>query len=335
MAGSLIRSVILDGAAELNQAHGVRSAALARRAGLPAAALKDPDLLVPAVSVLRFFELSAQACQRSNWGLTLAGGKRLAALIGPLWVLLRNARTVGQMCTELVDNFDLYSDAAVMGFERDGEGALLSWGISAGQHASEVQMGEFSMCVFANEVRSHLPRGWMPSAVMFRHARPAGSLALHRAQFGSDLRFNQERTALRLDRATLDAPLRSRGPAARALASRVVRLEDESASHPISPRVEAVIRSLLPYAPCTVSEVARALDLAPRTLQLRLQHQGSSFSALLDRVRADLAAKYLRHSNLSAGRIAEILGYTDATSFSRSFRRWNGSSLRALRARGG
>ena len=333
MTGSLIRSVILDGAAELIRERGARPSVLARRAGLPAAALKDPDLLVAASAVLRFFELSAQACRMPNWGLTLARDKRLAALIGPLWVLLRNARTVGQMCAELADNFDLYSDAAVMGFDRDGQGALLSWGITTGQHDSEVQMAEFSLCVFANEVRSHLPRGWMPSTVLFRHARPAGSLALHRMQFGSDLRFNQERTALRLDRATLDAALRGRGPAARALASRVVRLEDESANHPISPRVEAVIRSLLPYAPCTVTEVARALDLAPRTLQLRLQQQGTHFTELRDRVRADLAAKYLRHSDLRAGRIAEILGYTDATSFSRSFRRWNGTSLRTLRGR--
>src|SRR5690606_18508448 len=91
------------------------------------------------------------------------------------------------------------------------------------------------------------------------------------------------------------------------------------------------IRALMPYAPCTIDEVARALDMPRRTLQFRLRREGTSFVALRDAVRADLAAKYLRHSDLSAARIAEVLGYADLSSLSRSFRRWNGTSLRQAR----
>lgn len=331
MAGSLIRSAILDGAAELIRAHGARPAPIARRAGLPSAALSDPDLLVPAAAVLRFFEDAATACRLPTWGLSMARGARLAAVIGPLWILLRNARTVDQLCEELADNFDLYSDAAMVSVERVKDGALLSWTTTIGQHESELQMAEFALSVFASEIRSHLHRGWTPSAVLFRHATPAGSLALHRAAFGSDLRFNQERNSLLLDRATLDAPLKARGSAARALANRVVRLEEGRPDRQVARSVEAVVRALMPYAPCTIGEVSRALDLASRTLQLRLKAEHTSFTQVRDAVRADLASKYLRYSDLGAAQIAEILGYTDPTSFSRSFRRWNGQSLRAQR----
>lgn len=331
MAGPLIRSAILDGAAELIRAHGARPAQIARVCGLPAAALHDPDLLVHAVAVLRFFEAAAAACRMPTWGLAMARGARLAALIGPLWILLRNARTVGRMCEELADNFDLYSDAALVGVERIKGGALLSWSTTAGQHDSEIQMAGFSLSVLAGEIRSHLHRDWMPAAVLFRHARPTEALALYHASFGADLRFNQDRNALMLDAATLEAPLRARGSAARALASRVVRLEEDRLEKDLARSVESVVRSLMPYAPCTVGEVSHALDLAPRTLQVRLQRQGTSFIHIRDAVRADLAAKYLRHSELSAAHIAEILGYADPTSFSRSFRRWNGQSLRASR----
>lgn len=333
MPGSLIRSAILDGAAELIRARGVRPSLIARRAGLPNAALGDPDLLVPAIAVLRFFEAAAQACRESSWGLSMARGARLAAIIGPLWVLLRNARTVGQMCDELADNFDLYSDAALARLERIKGGALLSWTTTTGQHESEVQMAEFALSVFANEIRSHLHRDWKPSAVLFRHAEPRGSLAPYRAIFGNDLRFNQDCNALLLDKATLEAPLKARGTSARALAIRVVRLEEERPEKHLARSVEAVVRSLMPYAPCTIGEVSRALDLAPRTLQARLQRQGTSFVQIRDAVRADLASKYLRYSDLSAAQVAEILGYADPTSFSRSFRRWNGQSLRELRSR--
>jgi AraC-like DNA-binding protein len=337
MPGSLVRSVILDGAAELAAARGVRAATLARRVGLPLAALRDPDLLVPAAAVLRFFELAATACRMPDWGLTLARGGRLAAVLGPMWVLLRNARNVRQMCDELADNFDLYTDAALVGVEQAPKGGvLLSWSTTAGQHVGEVQMAEFAMCVFAKEIRTHLRPDWMPSAVLFRHAPPRGSLASHRAAFGSDPHFNQDRNALLLDRATLDAPLKRRGSAARALASHVVRFGEEQlhsgANAQLAHHVEAVVRSLMPYAPCTVEEVSRALDVAPRTLQLRLKRQGTSLTQVREAVRADLAAKYLRHSSLSATAIAELLGYADPTSFSRSFRRWNGECLRKTRS---
>lgn len=170
-------------------------------------------------------------------------------------------------------------------------------------------------------------------AVLFRHAGPPGRRQPYRAAFGSHVRFNQDRNSLLLDERTWGAPLKSRGSAARALASRVVRLEEDRPGKRIAHSVEAVVRSLMPYAPCTIDEVSGALDLPARTLQFRLQQQGTSFTRVRDIVRADLASKYLRHSDLSAARIAEILGYADVTSLSRSFRRWNGISLRQQRGR--
>ena len=117
------------------------------------------------------------------------------------------------------------------------------------------------------------------------------------------------------------------------MASRLVLLESGRRKRQVARDVEAVVRSLIPYAPCTVSEVSRALNLAPRTLQLRLAEERTSFTLIHDAVRADLAAKYLRHSALSAAQISEILGYATPTSFSRSFRRWHGQSLRQQRGR--
>ena len=301
MPGLLIRSVILDGAADLIRAHGARPAQVARSAGLPRSALTDPDLLVNANNVLRFFELGAQSCKLPTFGLTLGTGGRLAAIIGPLWVLLRNARTIGEMCTELAENFDLYSDAAMASIDRTPEGMRLNWSATAGRIDSEVQMAEYALCVFANEIRSHLRPDWMPKAVLFRHARPPGRRTAYRKAFGANVRFNQDSNSLLLDESTWAAPLKSRGSAARALASRVVRLGDERPSGKrMAHSVEAVVRSLMPYAPCTIGEVSRALDLPSRTLQFRLQQQGTSFTQVRDIVRADLASKYLRHSELSA-----------------------------------
>lgn len=331
MAGHLIHSVILQGASALIRAHGRKPAPIARASGVPVAALDDPELMIPARAVLRFFERAAQVCGNRNWGLELAAHARLAAIIGPLWILLRNARTVQEMCEDMAGNFDLYSHAALMSFQplRGGAG-LMSWSTRAGVTDSEVQMAEFALSLFCAEIRTHCTPDWMPQAVLFRHAAPA-RLHLHRQRFGDDLRFDQNHNGLLLDAATLARPLQARAVRARSLVRGVLRMHEETGEAGAAHRVERILRALMPFAPCALRDVALAMGLPERTLQAQLQREGQGFQAIKDGVRADLALKYLQHSRMSAGQIADVLGYTDPTSFSRSFRRWHGQSARRAR----
>lgn len=332
MAGSWIRSVILGGAADRIRAAGRRPSAIARQAGVPVAALRDPDLLVSGRSVMRFFELAARACRRRNWGLDQAQGARLATIIGPLWVLLRNARSVREMCEDLARHYDLYTDAALMSFEPGASGAgLLSWTASAGLSDNEVQIAEFALAVILDEIRSHGAPGWTPVSVRFRHQGPR-DLRQHRRVFGPNLRFDAERNAIEIDAAMLDRPLRfSAEGRHRALVRSVLRLEDGAPSPGIALQVEAIVRALLPFAPCSARDVALGLGLSVRTLQERLADSGRSFRSIKDAVRRDLADKYLRHSGMSATQIAGLLGYADLSSLSRSFRRWTGAPIRSRR----
>jgi AraC-like DNA-binding protein len=63
-----------------------------------------------------------------------------------------------------------------------------------------------------------------------------------------------------------------------------------------------------------------------RTLQRKLQNQGYSFKQLTDEVRASLAAQHLSNSNKPLTEIAEILGYSELSAFSRFFQRIYGKS---------
>jgi AraC-like DNA-binding protein len=330
MPGNLIRSVILSGAAERIRAGGRQPAGIARRAGIPLQALKDPDILVHGRAVMQFFELASQACSNRLWGLELAAHASLAAIIGPLWILVRNARSVRQMCQDLATNFDLYSSAAMTSFQPVRGGALMSWSAAVGQADSEVQMAEFALATILRELRMHAPPDWTPQAISFRHEAP-DDLRLHRKLFGPHLHFNSDRNALLLDDAMLARPLHGGVPHARSLIRTVLRQDEDPGDAGVSLRVEGIVRTLLPFAPCTIREVSRAMGLSPRTLQERLQHEDKRFKDIKDAVRADLALKYLQHSQMSATQIADTLGYADLTSFSRSFRRWHGRTARAQR----
>jgi AraC-like DNA-binding protein len=239
------------------------------------------------------------------------------------------------MCEAFARNFGVFSDAAVVTARPQEEGGLLlGWTMAAAPRDSNVQMLEFSLSVFAKEIRTHLGPHWTPAAVLFSHARPPGSLKVYRSVFGRDPRFSQPWTGLLLDRQTVQTPLRGRESSARALAHRFVQLEERASEMPIAQQVQAVIRGLMPYAPCSLKDVSQAMGIGPRTLQIRLKRHGDSFVDIRDSVRADLASKYLQHSDLTAVRVAEILGYGDPTSLSRSFRRWHGRSIRQIRKSG-
>lgn len=328
MAGPLIRSVILSGAAEKIRQYGRKPGAIARKTGIPLDALSDPDLLVNARAVMAFFERVATTCRRRTFGLEMSVGAHLGAVIGPLWMLLRNALTVEQMCIDLAKHFDLYSSAAVMTYRPTKSGGFLHWSAATGYGESEVQMSEFAVATILGEIRTHAPPGWTPPGVHFRHEAPA-DLRLHRRIFGPNLHFNDEHNAIELDAAILRRPHSAAEPHVRSLVQQVLRDDEGSPAAPIELQVEGLIRALLPYGSCSADDVSRALGISTRTLQLHLKQAARSFRSIKDSVRADLARKYLKHSGLNVTQVASRLGYGDPTSLSRSFRRWHGISVRS------
>lgn len=71
-------------------------------------------------------------------------------------------------------------------------------------------------------------------------------------------------------------------------------------------------------------EIAVRLGLTPRTLRRRLADEGETFTRIFDRVRCDLATRYLSQGGFTVADVAALVGFDDATNFRRSFRRWTG-----------
>jgi len=69
----------------------------------------------------------------------------------------------------------------------------------------------------------------------------------------------------------------------------------------------------------------------PRTLQRRLADEGTVLEDLRDAVRRELAERYLAEPGMPLLRIAELLGYSEASALTRACNRWFGMSPRALR----
>jgi AraC-like DNA-binding protein len=83
----------------------------------------------------------------------------------------------------------------------------------------------------------------------------------------------------------------------------------------------------------TLDTLALRFGLSPATLRRRLDDEGAGWQALKDEVRRDLAIHRLADERLSIEQVATQLGFTDASSFHRAFRKWTGAAPGAYRGR--
>lgn len=90
-------------------------------------------------------------------------------------------------------------------------------------------------------------------------------------------------------------------------------------------RVRDLLRDALPNLP-EQAVIAQRLFLSPRTLHRRLEDEGSSFRAIRDALRRDIALSRLAKSPDPIARIASDLGYADPSTFYRACIAWTGLS---------
>ncbi|MCX7163672.1 MAG: AraC family transcriptional regulator [Rhodocyclales bacterium] len=100
----------------------------------------------------------------------------------------------------------------------------------------------------------------------------------------------------------------------------------------LSLRVREHLRAALPDH-LALPALARRLFVSPRTLHRRLEDEGTSFRAVKDGLRRDLATDWLTKTTRPLSRIGADLGFADAAAFYRAFAGWTGSGPREYRKR--
>jgi AraC-like DNA-binding protein len=93
-------------------------------------------------------------------------------------------------------------------------------------------------------------------------------------------------------------------------------------SHDFIDIVRDRINVLLPHGKSSIEAVATALHMTPRTLQRRLQADGTNFRALVDASRRSILLGCFER-NETADESMRRAGYTNPRAFRRALKRWN------------
>jgi AraC-like DNA-binding protein len=159
-----------------------------------------------------------------------------------------------------------------------------------------------------------------PTRVWLAYPRPRDLGPLHLFFGTQEIDFGAEDDGFTLSAQHLSMPLRGRDPRLAStmddLAARTLPSEERS----FADRVERAIH--LPDT--SIESVAKRLHASGRTLQRRLEAEGTRYSEVLDRARASLARKLLRE-DMPIAEVAARVGFSDVAPFTRAFRRWTGA----------
>ena len=151
--------------------------------------------------------------------------------------------------------------------------------------------------------------------------------------FDCDIHYDMPRNRIRIQSEHADITLPSANPhLAKLNEEMVIQYLDRLDREDFSGLVRAEIVRQLPCGQCEQAQVADALHITPRTLRRRLHAREASFKELLTEVRRDLSGQLVNDPGLSLTQISFQLGFSELSSFTRAFRKWNGVSPTQARA---
>jgi len=310
---------------------GVDCRALFTELGLDYAALTDTDARFAQDDMTRLWRRAVEVSGNPAIGLNMARVVRPASFHVVGYALM-SSRNLRDGFTRLVRYQRLIGEGADLTFQPQPDGYALILAIHGDRLPPARQSIEASLAYCLAFCRWMTGKPLRPREIRFQGPPPA-DLATYQEVFQAPLRFHARHDALFFERADVEAPLPSANEALAQLHDRfageyLARFSGSRVTH----QARQVLCRLLPQGEPRRELIAQALHLSQRTLQRRLQEEGTSYQQLLDDTRRELAQQYLGQLNLTLLEVAYLLGFADPSNFFRAFRRWFESTPGEYRA---
>jgi len=150
----------------------------------------------------------------------------------------------------------------------------------------------------------------------------------YKVMFSENLRFDRPRTRMIFAADCLDLPIKRsveelKRFLAHAPANILVKYRDPQS---LASRIKHDLRQLAAEQWPETESLALSLCMSASTLRRRLAEEGQTYQGLKDSVRKELAIIWLAEPQISFAEIASRLGFADASSFYKAFRKWSGSN---------
>jgi AraC-like DNA-binding protein len=304
---------------------------LLKGAHLTSAQMENPGCHVKVRDQIHFLNLVAEALHDDYLGFHLAQVPDLREF-GLLYYVVASADTLADAFKRVARYSSIFNEGVALNYLDTQDMVLSSRYVGVHRHPDRHQM-EFVLTGLLRVGRQLSGVRIVPKLVTVAHFRPDHNAEL-RKYFGSHIQFGAIADEMIFEKKIGQMPIVTADPYLHKLL--VTYCEEALSQKPLrndlfqSNVVNAIV-PLLPHGKAHAGEIARRLGMGTRTFARRLSSEGLTFSGLLERLRLDLANRYLLDKNLSISQIAWLLGYQEVSGFSHAFKRWSGQTPRAAR----
>jgi len=317
-------------AVERAKAAGIDVTPLMMKAGVTRQQVEEENVWLAAQGQIKLVELIADALQDDLLGFHLGRDADLRE-IGLLYYVLNSSDSLGDALRRGERYCSLINEGVRLRVREGKQLALVVTYVGV-ERSSDRHQIEAWVTFLVRVCRRITNRHLLPCFVSFVHRREGGSPEMN-AFMGRDVTFGADADEVVFPRDAQQLPVVGADPYLNKL---LIKCCEEARSHrtigsTFRVDVENSIAPLLPHGKARVPEIARRLGMSPRTLQRRLAAEGLTFATVIDRLRADLARRYLQ-DNLPISKIAWLLGYREVSAFTHAYKRWTGRSPREARA---
>jgi AraC-like DNA-binding protein len=281
---------------------------------------------------LRLFDAAYQVMGDPAFGLLLGESLQYHSLdlVGQL---VATSQNVQEALDELFQFKDLITPFTTFSLEVRGHDAVLSYSVDSIMVKTNLAVHHdvvaSAIVSIANAIildRLRLKK------VCFIHSEPE-YVECYQRIFNAPVEFSCARNQLVFDQAQLQESLLTSYPdyhnGVKVLAQEKLRSIERRES--LRAKISYYITRNIGVEPTLLEDVAAYFNMTPRTLQRKLKLENTSFVALRDACRHERALRDLADPGVDVDRLAELLGFSDASNFYHAFKRWQGVSPGAYR----
>lgn len=319
-----IAIIYITGGLRQAQLAGHDTSALLESVGINPAQLQDPDARI---NDQQYIAVMTALIRLNNNEFLGAGGKRRAprGSFGMMCHAIIHLPTLKKALLRSIMFYNHLASGIHLKLQACGDRAVLSvaWDdpdTDANQVTTEatlVILHRFS-CWLINQ---RIPL----IEATFNYAPPDHIDQYHRL-FHCPLRFNRPRNSVVFDVRYLNYPLMQNASSLKHfLPTAPFNLFTiPSNAQALTAQIRALIGKDFSHEFPAFEAIASQLKMTPQTLRRRLKDEANSYQAIKDNVRRDAAIHYLSRPQLSVEEIALLMGFSEASTFHRAFKKWTG-----------
>ncbi len=299
-------------------ARGVEIGPLLKEVDLVAGALADPQQLIPLNSAAQVFALAAQRLGDPAFGISYAKSFPLGGT-GLLGHLMLSSPTVRDVFHVVTRYLEIHMTQMRTRSEEDKGIGLFTFAWPSTLTAPMLHYTGFYLASLIIRLRRATGENWQPLSALFQHRAPE-VLGDYRKFFGKRLKFDQAANGIAVDATTLNKPMPKvmEGLFESVLELGNRRLKEQATPEDVASALHARIAERLASGePFDLEAVATAMNMPSRALQWRLEQEATTYEKVLLLTRVVLAEQYLRDSNHRLTKIANLLGFSELSAFTR------------------